>query len=516
MLPSTLPPAVVRHLQQRYRFNDFSEVAARVAHLVATPELKYSPLRADLVKERFEAQIASLRFLPAGNTLAAAAGKADVEGDHRVRPNCSVLGRVDDATFAATVHRAEALWSNAVGVGFDLSGCRDPVAALYALAERNDAIDLGHRPKRGNMAVLRADHPRVRAFMRCKNNNPEAVYNFNISVAATAADVERALCQDAKAPPHHGPDDAGNKGSWLLAAARAAWRTGDPGIAFIDAANAAVHPLASAALGPYETCVPCGEQFMHAEETCNLGSLNLPAFLAPGDGETPTLDHTALRASIYDAVRFLDNVVDLLDIPDARMAALAPQVRRVGLGVMGFADFLDRLGVAYASPEALAWADRLGALLQTEAQSASRALARERGGFRLPGVRMPFSARNLTVTCIAPTGGINLLTGNKGFSIEPRMDEALGIPPEAHVRMQARWQHYIDNAISKTVSLRHDSTPQDVYRVMKLAYYFGCKGVTVFRDGCRGGTSPHSLGGDASEQKAPPPSRCATCEDAER
>lgn len=474
---STLATAsVAEHLRQRYLYDGSIEtLARRVARTVAGPEASYAPLSADMYAARFEELIATRQFLPAGNTLLA--------GARPLRPNCAVLGNVTDATVDSIEARSERLWSHGIGIGYDLTGCTDPAGVLRRLSRANDAIELGHRPKRGNMAVVRADHPQVLSFVGVKNEAPQTLYNFNISVAATDRAMRRA--------------NEALHDTWLDQVAYAAWRTGDPGFAFVDTANQSVQPLVRERLGAYETCVPCGEQFMHTDEVCNLGAVNLRV-AAQTDG---VFDETRLRRVVRDAVRFMDNVVDLYEFPDQAMADLARAVRRVGLGVTGFADFLADQGADYAGPDALAWAGLLAHILQTEAHATSRALGRQRGGFRVPGVNTPFPRRNITLTCIAPTGGITLLTDNRGFAIDPVADEMLSVPPRHRLKMQARFQRHVDNAISSTIALPHSATAEDVWNVFVTAHRFGLKGVTVFREGCR-----NEIDGGASTP------RCPTCD----
>ena len=274
-------------------YDDYDDLCCRVAREVAKSEDLYDTGRRDHFQQKFEEALLHQYFLPAGNTLLA--------GKKKLQPNCCILGKVTDDNFEEIRRNAIDLWRNAIGIGFDLSGLSDPVEGLKTLSRDNAAIDLGHRPQRGNMAVLRLSHPKHEEFVHCKTTNPESIYNFNISLAVTDKEMERALGQ--------------NSPTWLHEVSKGIWKTGDPGVVFIDRANASVDERVKEQLGELETCVPCGEQFMHTGETCNLGSLNLPAFY----DELHGFDEDLFQNQVRLALRFLDNVVDLLDIPNEEM-----------------------------------------------------------------------------------------------------------------------------------------------------------------------------------------------------
>jgi len=257
--------------------------------------------------------------------------------------------------------------------------------------------------------------------------------------------------------------------------AQAAWARGCPGLVFIDRLQDAARGQ-----GRIETLVPCGEQGMLADETCNLGSVNLAAIdLSRTDPADPESLESVVRCALY----CLDNTVDLLEVPDAAMAARSREMRRTGLGVTGFAQALINAGIAdYASDAALAFAHAVGARFKAAADRTNRELAAERGGLWFAPGR-----RNITSTCIAPTGGITLLTGHYAFSVEPLFSEATRVPPAAHLRMQACWQQYVENSVSKTVNMAEQCSAEDVYRVYTDAYALGCKSITVYRDNSRTG-----------------------------
>lgn len=423
------------HYQQRYLCTDFKTLSRRVAKALATNDNEL------LIYENL---ISTQTFIPAGNTLLA--GVADIT------PNCCVLGRLNEHNFNDMLELSRKLWTQRTGIGFDLTGLDDPVARLHQLSAANDAIDLGHRPKRGNMAVLSANHPRIDEFIACKDNT-NLIYNFNISVA-----VEGII------------DDA-----LLIRIAEHAWRTGDPGLIFLDMAQQ-YGPVAARGLEPIVTCVPCGEQFMHAFETCNLGSINLNSKLLLNKEGTAIADDR-LRDVVRAAVKFMDQVVDQLVFPDEKIKEVSLNARRLGLGVMGWADYLKRQGIRYNSPAALIIARHLSRSISRYAEEMSRELA-----FVYGPCSHSNTHRNLSLTCVAPTGGITGLTQNKGYAIEPFFEEASNYDYIVHIDMQAAWQDGVHNAVSKTINLPASATVETVLEAYKYAMAKGVKGITVYRD----------------------------------
>jgi ribonucleoside-diphosphate reductase alpha chain len=327
-------------------------------------------------------------------------------------------------------------------------------------------------------------------------------------------------------------------GALLARIAAGAWASGEPGLVFLDRVEAA-NPTPDA--GRFEAVNPCGEQPLLPFEACTLGSVNLALFERGG-----RLDADGLAACVRDGVRFLDDVLDVNAWPLAEIDAITRRNRKVGLGVMGFADLLVRLGVPYDAPEALETADEVMGIVRREAHAASEALAAERGPF--PGFEKSALARagaaprrNATVTTIAPTGTLALIAGCSS-GIEPLfaltyvrraldhaelkeehpllanalreagaagalsavramgrargvagVPEAVGrlfatahdVSPEAHVRMQAAFQRHTDNGVSKTINLPRHAAVEDVESAYRLAFELGCKGITVYRDGSR-------------------------------
>jgi len=393
-------------------------------------------------------------FVPAGNTL--------VAGKRQLQPNCSILGTVTDSNLTQMISRATLIWKSAIGIGFDLTGCQDPVAVLKTLSELNHSIELEwSRPKRGNMATLSIHHPRVLEFIHCKSCSEEAsqqLYNFNISVSVTDKFMEYALAN---------PDN--DESNLLFQIAHHAWKCGDPGLVFIDRVQDEHHEE-----GPIVTCVPCGEQFMHNNETCNLGSINLTNLLYQEDGQI-YFDWNLYESAIKTAVLFMDQVIDLYQIPDQIMAKTAVRLRRIGLGVMGFARMLQLMNIPYQSEKALWWADHLAYKLTEEANRTSWSITSPNNSHR----------RNITVTCVAPTGGIRNLVDTDSYGIEPLFTQCSSIDPLFSVKMTAAWQKHLENSISKTINLANDVDVKVVLDVILEAYHSKLKGITVYRDGSR-------------------------------
>ncbi len=433
------------HYAKRYKATTYSALVARVCAAIA---------RTPKDEGEFYAELAAKTFIPAGNTLLAGA-------DETIAPNCCVIGMLSDDNLADKKEMASRLWKAKTGVGVNLSGLADPVAALRQLSDINHSINLGHRPSRGNMAVLNASHPKIKDFIFCKMAKDNTITNFNISVAVEPAAFRGRLAE------------------WI---SKAAWQSGDPGLVVLSR-GARYGPNDARdidpGIEPIVTCVPCGEQFMHANETCNLGSINLNAealMCKPNNGE---LDHVLLEHAVRVGVRFLDTVVDRLSFVDAHMRETSKRMRRIGLGVMGWADYLKRINISYASEEALRLAERLSATITEIAEDESRRLA-EKYGAAVAGGRY----RNISVTCIAPTGGITGLTENVGYAIEPAFAEALSYDYKTHIAMQEAWQSGMHNAVSKTVNLPASATVELVRAVFEEALRSQCKGITIYRDTC--------------------------------
>jgi len=441
---------VPEEIKERYIFDgDREKLFSRVVDTLF-PEDTSHPFKAEFLEN-----MVSCKFIPAGNTL--------VAGKKPIQPNCSILGEIYDENFDIKLFRAEALWKVAIGVGFDLSGCSNPVETLRKLSSANNNISLDwKRPRRGNMATLNVRHSKVIEFIKCKtkSDSVDGLYNFNISVTVDNAFMDNVLA-----------DDASEDAKLFRIIAESAHKFGDPGIIFLDR----VQGPHNEAEGKIVTAVPCGEQYMYTNETCNLCSINLDRFVTPS-GEFDFEDYHKVAKL---GVRFLDAVIDSLDIPDDALKEKSVDLRRVGLGVMGFATALETMNIPYESENALNFGEKLASVLADAAATASKELATELG----PYVHS-VDRRNITSTCIAPTGGIRLLTASDGFGIEPLFKEVSTISPEFAVRMVGVWQKHIENAISKTINLQSTASVEDVMQVFKYAYKCGCKGKTSTTKKC--------------------------------
>jgi len=397
-----------------------------------------------------------------------------------------------------------------------------------------------------NMGILSVDHPDIMKFITSKED-PTALTNFNISVAVTnefMEAVKQGKDYNLVNPRTKEIVKKLNAKEVFDTIVDMAWKTGDPGIVFIDQINKA-NPTPQ--LGRIESTNPCGEQPLLAYESCNLGSINLAKMLKASKGGFE-IDYPKLAETVKVAVRFLDNVIEVNKFPLDQIEEMTKKTRKIGLGVMGFADMLIMLGIPYDSEEALKVATEIMRFVHDEANKASVELAKERGIFpafsgsiydRDGGPRM----RNASCTTIAPTGTLsiiagcssgieplfalsytrNILDGTKFVEVNPYFEEAAraggfyseelmqklaegehlgdieGVPdetkrlfvtaheisPEWHVRVQAAFQRSTDNAVSKTVNFPHEATREDISKVYMMAYDEGLKGITIYRDRSR-------------------------------
>lgn len=553
----------------------------RVAKAIASSEENYptSPWKAEDLALRFYELMAEGIFLPNSPTLMNAGLPLGQLAACFVLPVGDSIEEIFDAVkFAAMIHKSGG------GTGFSFSRLRPkgsrvgttggvasgPVSFLRIFNTATEQIKQGGTRRGANMGILRVDHPDILEFISAKEKDGE-FNNFNLSVGLTEAFMEAAeKGEDFDLVNPHNGEKAGslNAREVFDLLMRKAWASGDPGIVFLDRIN---RDNPCPALGEIEATNPCGEQPLQAYEACNLGSINLSRMVYTDeerarraksglDALEAGLDVEKLKETVRLAVRFLDNVIDASLYPLEVIGNTVRANRKIGLGVMGFADMLFELGIPYASAEGLAAAERVMSIVQEEGRAASRELARERGPF--PNFAKSVFAngeplRNATVTTIAPTGTLsiiascssgieplfalaftrNVLDGKrltevnmhflralelrglyseelvekvksqgtvKGLGLPADMEKvfatAQDIEPAWHVAMQAAFQKYTDNAVSKTVNLPHEASVEDVRDCYLKAYRDGCKGVTIYRDGCK---SVQVLSAGSSEADKP-------------
>ena len=424
-----------------------------------------------------------------------------------------------------------------------------PVSFIRAFDTATDVVKQGGTRRGANMGILDVTHPDIIRFIRSKEDGKTLV-NFNISVGVNAGfmeKVKRGESYDLVNPRTGQVTGRQNAREVFDLLAEMAWKTGDPGLVFLDVIN---RDNPNPQLGRIESTNPCGEQPLLPHESCNLASINLARMVRFVDGDV-AVDWERLGETVQVAVHLLDNVIDMNEYPIPEIAEMSKKTRRIGLGVMGFADFLVQMAVPYDSPEALEIAEGVMRFIRERTHEASTALAQERG---------PFPAwegsvyngndgearlmRNSAPTTIAPTGTISIIAGassgieplfalgyvrnvmdntrlvesnpffeavarHEGFYSEELIEEiartgtleGLNVPewvkevfrtshdisPEWHVRMQGAAQAHTDNAVSKTINFPHTATVEDVSRAYMLAYELGCKGITVYRDGSKDG-----------------------------
>jgi ribonucleoside-diphosphate reductase alpha chain len=543
-----------RHvLERRYLLRDEGgavvetpeDLFRRVAQAVAAAE---PADRRGAAAEVFEARMAALELLPNSPTLMNAGRPRGQLAACFVLPVEDDLAGIFDALkWAALIHQSGG------GTGFGFSRLRPrgdvvktthgvasgPVSFMRVYDAATEIIKQGGVRRGANMAVLAAEHPDIEEFVDAKRT--AGLENFNLSVAARAA-LFRGAAEGAPWPLHHPRTGevvrTVDARALLERIAASAWASGEPGLVFTDRVEAD-NPTPDA--GRFEAVNPCGEQPLLPYEACTLGSVNLSRFERGG-----RVDWDRLGACVRDAVRFLDDVLDVNAWPLPQIAEISRRNRKIGVGVMGWADLLVQLGIPYDAPEALRAADEVMSFVAREARAASEALAAERGPF--PGFATSVFARkglpprrNATVTTIAPTGTLAIIAGCSSgieplFALayvrraldaselreeHPRLagalraagaEEALAtvramgrargirgvpepvgrlfataydVPPDAHVRMQAAFQRHVENGVSKTINLPRHATVEDVSGAFRLAFELGCKGITVYRDGSR-------------------------------
>lgn len=528
----------------------------RVARAIAAIDDVAGGFRPEESEEIFFEMMTSLKFLPNSPTLMnAGTPRGQLAG-------CFVLPVEDSMeSIYGTLRDVALIQKSGGGTGFSFSHLRPrgdyigstrgvssgPVSFIRLYDYSTQINRLGGTRAGANMGILRHDHPDIHEFVNAKKD-PESLPSFNISVMAT--DECMRTVEAGKEIPLRFPSSNGARPEAIRGKTNAAalfdeivinaWQTGDPGLLFYDRINAA-NPTPQ--LGPIEATNPCGEQPLLPYESCNLGSINVSKFVRDG-----RINYEELRTTVHHAVHFLDNVLDANSYPVEAVREVTLGNRKIGLGIMGFADLLVELRIPYASAPAIALAEELMSFIQSQAKLASSNLAQVRGPFpNFASSRLSAESqtplRNACVTSIAPTGTISLLA-NCSSGIEPffalsyrrevigatktidvhptllrrlraevpdselllrelrssgRLESSLApaelrnlfatapeIAPEWHIKMQAAFQKYTDTSVSKTINLPNSASPEAVADAYRLAFQTGCKGVTVFRDGCKG------------------------------
>ena len=554
-------------LQKRYLRKDEQgkvtetpeEMFKRVANNIAYADNLYKTLYhqdvniEDTAKEFYEV-LSNMEFLPNSPTL------MNAGRDLQQLAGCFVLP-VDDSmeSIFEAIKNTALIHQSGGGTGFSFTRLRPsgdivkstggiasgPISFMKVFNAATEAVKQGGTRRGANMGIIRVDHPDILEFITCKENNAE-LNNFNISVAITE-EFMKAVEKDRE----YDLINPRNRLVFKKMPARKvfdlmttmAWKNGDPGIIFIDRIN---RDNPTPALGEIESTNPCGEQPLLPYESCNLGSINLSRLVS----EKKEIDWDKLRRVVQTATHFLDNVIDMNRFPLTQIEEMVEKNRKIGMGVMGFADLLIQLEIPYNSAEALKLAEKIMQFISNEAREASEALSEIRGAFpSFPqstyNKKKGKKIRNSTRTTIAPTGTISIIAGSssgieplfaisyirrnildsgdelvevnpyfekvakeQGFYSDelmrkiaekgtiqefPEIPERIrkvfvtahDITPEDHIKMQAAFQKYTDNAVSKTVNFPHDATIADVEKVYMLAYKLGCKGVTIYRDRSR-------------------------------
>jgi len=580
-------------MQSRYLIKDLqgqcietpAQLFSRVASLVAEAEAKYGANAGEIRQwhRKYYNLMASLKFLPNSPALMNARRRGMLSACFVLPIEDSIEGIFEAVKQTALIQQAGG------GTGFSFDKLRPtgdrvassggttsgPISFWRVFSETTNAIQQGAFRRGANMGMMSVEHPDILKFLYAKQNL-EAFTNFNISVKITNGwmkkvlksgktrhivinprtkqkyllprriDITNYTIKDLHKLKGKGESVSRLEGKfytvsdiWKLIV-KCAHRTGEPGVVFIDRIN---HDNPTPSLGQIEATNPCGEQPLLPYEACTLGSINLTKFVSFAKAGAD-MDWPSLAGAVKLAVRFLDNIIDVCDYPIRDTVRLARGNRKIGLGVMGFADCLFNLGIPYDSKQGVEFAAALMKFINENARKASSELADLRGPFpnwnsSIWRTRKKRKVRNASITCIAPTGTISIiadcssgiepayslvfvrriLDGSKVLQINPVFKQvakkygfyskklekqiaqsgsikkntkippgirrifrcAYDIEPQWHIRMQAAFQRYCDAAVSKTINLGEKATQDAVDKAYKLAYHLGCKGVTIYR-----------------------------------